>query len=69
MQQRDMAGVVNGLAAAARASVDRFVSDRELALGPGAAPRDVPYGSLLPCRRSLRFDRWDAQSRFAFVLS
>ena len=42
VQQRDMPGVVNGLGAAVRASVDRLVSDMELELGRGAAPRDVP---------------------------
>jgi hypothetical protein len=42
VQQRDMPGVVNGLGAAVQASVDRLVSDMELELGRGAAPRDVP---------------------------
>jgi ABC-type uncharacterized transport system auxiliary subunit len=42
VQQRDVAGVVNGLAAAVRATVDRLVTDMELELGRGAAPRDVP---------------------------
>jgi ABC-type uncharacterized transport system auxiliary subunit len=42
VQQRDMAGVVNGLATAVRATVDRLVTDMELELGRGAAPRDVP---------------------------
>ena len=41
VQQRDMPGVVNGLGAAVRASVDRLVTDMELELGRGAAPRDV----------------------------
>ena len=41
VQQRDMPGVVNGLGAAVRASVDRLVSDMELELGRAAAPRDV----------------------------
>ena len=42
VQQRDMAGVVNGLASAVRATVDRLVNDFELELGPGTASRDVP---------------------------
>ena len=42
VEQRDVAGVVNGLATAVRASVDRLVSDMELDFGRGAAPRDVP---------------------------
>ena len=42
VQQRDMPGVVNGLGAAVRASVDRLVSDMEIELGRGAARRDVP---------------------------
>jgi ABC-type uncharacterized transport system auxiliary subunit len=42
VQQRDMPGVVNGLGAAVRASVDRLVSDMELEVGRGARPRDVP---------------------------
>ena len=42
VQQRDMAGVVNGLATAVRATVDRLVTDMELELGRGAATRDVP---------------------------
>jgi hypothetical protein len=33
VEQRDVAGVVNGLAAAVRASVDRLVTDMELELG------------------------------------
>jgi ABC-type uncharacterized transport system auxiliary subunit len=37
VQQRDMTGVVNGLGAAVRASVDRLVSDMELELGRGTA--------------------------------
>ena len=41
VQQRDMPGVVNGLEAAVRASVNRLVTDMELELGRGAAPRDV----------------------------
>jgi ABC-type uncharacterized transport system auxiliary subunit len=41
VQQRDMAGVVNGLATAVRATVDRLVTDMELELGRGAATRDV----------------------------
>jgi ABC-type uncharacterized transport system auxiliary subunit len=42
VQQRDMAGVVNSMATAVRATVDRLVTDMELELGRGAAPRDVP---------------------------
>ncbi len=42
VEQRDVAGVVTGLAAAVRATVDRLVADMELELGRGAAPRDVP---------------------------
>ena len=42
VEQRDVAGVVNGLATAVRATVDRLVTDMELELGRGAAPRDVP---------------------------
>lgn len=38
VQQRDMPGVVNGLGAAVRASVDRLVSDMELELGRGTVP-------------------------------
>jgi ABC-type uncharacterized transport system auxiliary subunit len=45
VQQRDMAGVVNGLATAVRATVDRLVTDMELELGRGASTRDVPQGS------------------------
>jgi hypothetical protein len=37
-----VAGVVNGLATAVRATVDRLVADMELELGRGAAPRDAP---------------------------
>jgi ABC-type uncharacterized transport system auxiliary subunit len=40
VEQRDMAGVVNGLAAAVRTTVDRVVTDIELELGREAAPRD-----------------------------
>ena len=42
VEQRDVAAVVNGLATAVRATVDRLVTDMELELGRGAAPRDVP---------------------------
>jgi ABC-type uncharacterized transport system auxiliary subunit len=42
VDQRDMAGVVNGLATAVRTTVDRLVADMELELGREAAPRDVP---------------------------
>jgi ABC-type uncharacterized transport system auxiliary subunit len=42
VEQREVAGVVNGLATAVRATVDRLVTDMELELGRGAAPRDVP---------------------------
>jgi ABC-type uncharacterized transport system auxiliary subunit len=45
VQQRDMAGVVNGLSTAVRATVDRLVTDMELELGRGASTRDVPQGS------------------------
>ena len=38
VQQRDMPGVVSGLGAAVRASVDRLVSDMELELGRGTVP-------------------------------
>jgi len=41
VEQRDVAGVVNGLATAVRATVDRLVTDMQLELGRGAAPRDV----------------------------
>jgi hypothetical protein len=40
VEQRDVAGVVNGLATAVRATVDRLVTDMELELGRGTAPRD-----------------------------
>ena len=42
VQERDMAGVVNGLTTAVRATVDRLITDMELERGRGAAPRDVP---------------------------
>jgi ABC-type uncharacterized transport system auxiliary subunit len=42
VEQRDVAGVVNGLATAVRATVDRLVTDMELELGRRAAPRNVP---------------------------
>jgi ABC-type uncharacterized transport system auxiliary subunit len=42
VEQRDVAGVVNGLATAVRATVDRLVADMELELGRGAALREVP---------------------------
>jgi ABC-type uncharacterized transport system auxiliary subunit len=42
VEQRDVAGVVNGLAAAVRATVDRLVTDMELELGRGIASRDAP---------------------------
>jgi hypothetical protein len=42
VEQRDVAGVVNGLATAVRATVDRLVTDMDLGLGRRAAPRDVP---------------------------
>jgi ABC-type uncharacterized transport system auxiliary subunit len=38
VQQRDMPGVVNGLGAAVRATVDRLVTDMELELGRGPVP-------------------------------
>ena len=59
VEQRDVAGVVKGLETAVRASVDRLVTDMELELGRGTAPRDVPEGSLLPGTRSLSFDKRD----------
>jgi ABC-type uncharacterized transport system auxiliary subunit len=40
VEERDVAGVVNGLATAVRSSVDRLVTDMELELGRGTAPRD-----------------------------
>ncbi len=42
VEQRDVAGVVNGLATAVRATADRLVTDLEHELGRGTAPRDVP---------------------------
>jgi ABC-type uncharacterized transport system auxiliary subunit len=42
VEQRDVAGVVNGLAAAARATVDRLITDMELELGRATASRDAP---------------------------
>ena len=42
IERRDVPGVVNGLATAVRATVDRLVTDMQAELGPGAAPRDVP---------------------------
>jgi ABC-type uncharacterized transport system auxiliary subunit len=42
VEQRDVAGVVNGLGAAVRATVDRLVTDMEFELGRAAAARDVP---------------------------
>jgi ABC-type uncharacterized transport system auxiliary subunit len=44
VDQRDVAGLVNGLAAAVRATVDRLVTDMELALERRTAARDVPSG-------------------------
>jgi cholesterol transport system auxiliary component len=41
VEQREVAGVVNGLATAVRASVERLVTDMEFELGRGAVPRDV----------------------------
>ncbi len=41
VEQRDVAGVVNGLTTAVRATVDRLVTDMELELGRGTAPRDA----------------------------
>jgi ABC-type uncharacterized transport system auxiliary subunit len=41
VEQRDVAGVVKGLATAVRASVDRLVTDMELELGRLTAARDV----------------------------
>jgi hypothetical protein len=45
VEQRNVAGVVDGLATAVRATVDRLVTDMELELGRGASTRDVPQGS------------------------
>ena len=42
VEQRDVAGVVNGLTKAVRATVDRLVTDMELELGRGTTPREVP---------------------------
>jgi ABC-type uncharacterized transport system auxiliary subunit len=42
VEQRNVAGVVDGLATAVRATVDRLVTDMELELGRGTAPRDAP---------------------------
>ena len=42
VEQRDVAGVVNGLATAVRVTVDRLVADMELELGRRPALRDVP---------------------------
>jgi ABC-type uncharacterized transport system auxiliary subunit len=42
VEQRDVAGVVNGLATAVRATVDRLVTDMALEVGGATAPRDVP---------------------------
>jgi hypothetical protein len=38
VEQRDIAGVVNGLTAAVRASVDRLIAGMEVELGSGKAP-------------------------------
>jgi hypothetical protein len=38
VEQRDVAGVVNGLATAVRATVDRLVTDMEFELGRGTIP-------------------------------
>ena len=53
VEQRDMGGVVNGLATAVRATVDWLVTDMELELGRGAAPR----------RRSVRLLYFRARAR------
>jgi ABC-type uncharacterized transport system auxiliary subunit len=42
VEQRDVAGVVKGLEAAVRASVDRLVTDMERELGRDIVPRDLP---------------------------
>jgi hypothetical protein len=42
VQDRDVAGVVNGLTTAVRATVDRLITDMELEVARGPAPRDVP---------------------------
>jgi ABC-type uncharacterized transport system auxiliary subunit len=41
VKQRDVAGVVDGLGTAVRATVDRLVAEMELELGRGSTPRDV----------------------------
>jgi ABC-type uncharacterized transport system auxiliary subunit len=41
VEQRDVAGVVNALATAVRATVDRLVADMELELERAEAPRDA----------------------------
>jgi ABC-type uncharacterized transport system auxiliary subunit len=46
VEQRDVAGLVNGLATAARNSVDRLVADMEMELGRSAAP---PCGDPRTC--------------------
>jgi len=48
VEQRDMSGVVNGLTAAVRAAVDRLITDMEVEVGRGAAPRDVPHDHQSP---------------------
>ncbi len=42
VEQRDVAGVVNGLATAVGATVDRLVTDMERELGRGTAARALP---------------------------
>ena len=44
VDRRDVAGLVNGLATAVQATVDRLVADMELALERRVAARDVPSG-------------------------
>jgi ABC-type uncharacterized transport system auxiliary subunit len=39
VEQRDVAGVVNGLTTAVRASVDQLIAGMEVELGSGTAPR------------------------------
>lgn len=39
VEQRDVAGVVNGMATAVRASVDQLIAGMEVELGSGTAPR------------------------------
>ena len=53
VEQCDVAGVVNGLATAVRATVDRLVTDMELELGRGTVRSAV--GEQAGWRSGLRF--------------